>query len=148
MQEPLNRPDGGSHFFWRSYTAPGVRIPKGSLTVLKLKRIYDAAKSTDGYRILVDRLWPRGISKSNAHVDLWMREIGPSDALRKWFGHEPKRWPEFQTRYRRELRGKPDLTRQVKQLEKEHGTVTLVFSARDEQCNQAVALRAFLQGRR
>jgi uncharacterized protein YeaO (DUF488 family) len=116
--------------------------------MFQLKRIYDRAQTADGYRLLVDRLWPRGVSRQAAHLDLWLKEIGPSDALRKWFGHNPARWPEFQRRYRKELRAKSALVRQIKQLEKEHGTVTLIFSARDEEHNQAVALRAFLQGRR
>ena len=100
--------------------------------MFRLKRIYDRAQTADGYRILVDRLWPRGVSRQSARLDLWLKEIGPSDALRKWFGHDPARWPEFQRRYRKELRAKPDLVRQIKQLEKEHGIVTLIFSARDE----------------
>ena len=115
--------------------------------VLKLKRIYESAAARDGFRILVDRVWPRGISKERAQVALWLKEIGPSTALRKWFGHDPKRWPEFQKRYRQELREKPQLTERIRQLEKEHGVVTLVFSARDEERNQAVVLRDFLATR-
>lgn len=87
----------------------------------------------------------RGVSKEKVRIDLWMKEIAPSDALRKWFGHDPKRWEEFQRRYREELQKAIGLTSQLKQLEKQHGTLTLVFSARDEHHNQAVALRAFLQ---
>lgn len=115
--------------------------------MLRIQRIYVRAQKANGYRILVDRLWPRGVSRQSAHIDLWLKEIGPSNTLRKWFGHDPARWPEFQRRYRKELRAKPDLIRQIQQLEKEHGMVTLVFSARDEDHNQAVALRALLQGR-
>ena len=115
--------------------------------MLKLKRIYEAAEPSDGYRILVDRIWPRGMSKQKARVDLWMKEIAPSDALRKWFGHDPRRWLEFQDRYYEELRKETGLTRQVRRLEKKHRTVTLVFSARDDRHNQAVALRGFLQKR-
>ena len=117
-------------------------------TVFQIKRIYLPAQASDGYRVLVDRLWPRGVSRQRAHLDLWLKEIGPSDALRKWFGHEPERWPEFERRYRKELRAKPELVREIRQLQKEHGKVTLLFSARDEERNQAVALRTFLQGRR
>jgi uncharacterized protein YeaO (DUF488 family) len=113
----------------------------------KLKRIYEASEASDGYRILVDRIWPRGVSKEKARIDLWMKEIAPSDALRKWFGHDPERWEEFQRRYREELQKEIGLTSHLKQLEKQHGTLTLVFSARDEHHNQAVALRAFLQSR-
>lgn len=112
--------------------------------MLKVKRVYDAFEPSDGYRVLVDRLWPRGVSKVKAHIDLWMKDVAPSDALRKWFGHDPERWQEFQKRYKEELRKEIDLTRQLKELEKEHGTLTLVYSAHDESHNQAVALREFL----
>jgi uncharacterized protein YeaO (DUF488 family) len=112
--------------------------------VLKLKRIYETPHPADGCRILVDRVWPRGVSKERANLALWLKEIGPSTALRKWFGHDPKRWPEFQKRYRKELRGKAGLAAQIRQLEKEHRVVTLLFSARDEEHNQAVVLRDFL----
>ena len=71
--------------------------------MFKLKRIYEASEASDGYRVLVDRIWPRGVSKEKARIDLWMKEIAPSDALRKWFGHDPERWEEFQRRYREEL---------------------------------------------
>jgi len=113
--------------------------------MLKMKRIYDAEEPSDGYRVLADRIWPRGMSKRKAKVDLWMKEIAPSDALRTWFGHDPKRWPEFQSRYHEELRNQVDLTKQVRQLEKKYRAITLVFSARDEKHNQAVALLAFLR---
>ncbi len=115
--------------------------------MFKVKRIYEPPEASDGYRVLVDRLWPRGISKEKAHIDLWMKEVGPSDALRKWFGHDPVRWDDFQRRYHDELQKQAGLTKELQQLEKQHGTVTLVFSARDETHNQAVALRAFLQKR-
>jgi uncharacterized protein YeaO (DUF488 family) len=118
------------------------------LAVLKVKRIYEAPAASDGCRVLVDRLWPRGISKHRAHVDLWMKDIAPSDTLRRWFGHEPARWAEFRRRYRRQLRQKPQLTWLLKQLMTEHRTVTLLFAARDERHNQAVALCAFLRARK
>ena len=114
--------------------------------MFKLKRIYDASEASDGYRVLVDRIWPRGVSKEKAQIDLWMKGIAPSDALRKWFGHDPERWEEFQRRYHEELQKQTGLTNQLRQIEKQHGALTLVFSARDEHHNQAVALRAFLQG--
>ena len=117
------------------------------LVVLKLKRIYEAPQNSDGYRILVDRIWPRGVSKERAAIALWLKEVGPSTGLRKWFGHDPARWLEFQKRYRQELRGRPELTARIKQLEKEHGVVTLVFSAQDEERNQAVVIRDFLAKR-
>ena len=115
--------------------------------MLKLKRIYEAPEASDGYRVLVDRIWPRGVSKEKAQIDLWVKEIAPSDALRKWFGHDPERWEEFQRRYRKELQKDIALTNQLQQLEKQHGTLTLVYSARDEDHNQAVALRTFLDRR-
>jgi uncharacterized protein YeaO (DUF488 family) len=88
--------------------------------------------------VLVDRLWPRGVKKENAHVDQWMREIAPSEALRKWFGHMPERRPEFQRRYRAELTKKKELMTELMQAEKMHGTLTLVFGAKDKERNQAI----------
>ncbi|MGH9716172.1 MAG: DUF488 domain-containing protein [Candidatus Acidiferrales bacterium] len=113
--------------------------------MFKLKRIYESAETQDGYRVLVDRIWPRGMSKEKARIDLWMKEIGPSDALRKWFGHTPERWPEFQKRYRQQLKMDAELIAQLRELEKEHDTITLLYSARDDRRNQAVVLCAFLQ---
>jgi uncharacterized protein YeaO (DUF488 family) len=114
--------------------------------MLKIKRIYDSAEKSDGVRVLVDRLWPRGISKERAHLDLWLKEIGPSNALRKWFGHDPKRWAGFAAKYRKELAGKTDLVRQIKALETENGKLTLLYSAHDQLHNQAVVLFQFLKG--
>lgn len=116
--------------------------------MLKLKRIYEPASSSDGYRILVDRVWPRGFSKERAKIALWLKEIAPSTALRKWFGHDPERWPEFQKRYRKELRAHSDLADAIRRLEKEHRVITLLFGARDEERNQAVVLRDFLAPRK
>jgi uncharacterized protein YeaO (DUF488 family) len=116
--------------------------------MLKIKRIYDTPTKADGYRVLVDRLWPRGISKKTARIDLWMKEIAPSHALRKWFGHNPARWAGFQRRYRTELRAMPQRVAQMKGLIKEHSTVTLVFAARDEKRNQAAVLRTYLRRRK
>lgn len=113
--------------------------------MFRVKRIYERAESTDGYRVLVDRLWPRGVSKEKAKVDLWLKEIAPSSALRKWFGHDPERWAGFQKRYREELKKKSAAVAQVKQLHKERGTVTLVYSAHDAEHNQAVALEKYLK---
>jgi uncharacterized protein YeaO (DUF488 family) len=114
------------------------------IAVIKVKRIYEPPQSSDGFRILVDRVWPRGVSKERAEISVWLKEIGPSTELRKWFGHDPKRWPEFRKRYRQELRVKSELIALIKRLEKEHRVVTLVFSARDEDRNQAAVLRDFL----
>jgi len=114
--------------------------------MFKIKRIYITAERTDGCRVLVDRIWPRGVSKEKARIDVWMKEIAPSDRLRKWFAHDPKRWVEFQKRYCKELKAKTQLIDQLRGLEKKHRTVTLIYSARDDQRNQAVALCAFLHG--
>jgi uncharacterized protein YeaO (DUF488 family) len=107
---------------------------------IRLKRAYDAPETGDGTRVLVDRLWPRGVKKANAAIDEWIKEIAPSTALRKWFGHDPARWPEFRRRYLKELR---QHSRQIGRLRTLalRGPVTLVFSARDEAHNDAVVLR-------
>lgn len=110
---------------------------------LKLKRAYEPAAPADSVRILVDRLWPRGVSKAKADLDDWMKDIAPSTALRKWFGHDPERWPEFQRRYRAELRQHADALDRIRALA-ETGTVTLVYSAHDEQHNDAIVLRDVL----
>ena len=109
-----------------------------------VKRIYFPSGEDDEYRVLVDRLWPRGVSKEKAHVDLWLKEIAPSDELRKWFGHDPKKWEAFKKRYEEELSGKGELLSQLRDLEKQHGKVTLLYSAKDEVHNQAVVLASLL----
>ena len=111
---------------------------------MRIKRIYDAPDKKDGRRILVDRLWPRGVAKEKAKVDLWLKEIAPSDELRKWFAHDPTKWEEFKKRYAKELEAKQDLVKEVKQTEKKE-TVTLLYSAKDTEHNNAVALKAFLE---
>ena len=113
--------------------------------MIRIKRVYDEASKEDGFRILVDRLWPRGLSKGKAKVDMWLKEVAPSDDLRKWFSHDPVKWQSFMKRYENELKDKRELLREIKQAEKEKGTVTLLYSAREEKYNQAVALLAFLQ---
>ena len=115
------------------------------VVMIRMKRVYDQASKEDGFRILVDRLWPRGMSKDKVKVDLWLKEVAPSDDLRKWFSHDPKKWQEFKKRYEKELKDKQELLRKMKQAEKEKGTVTILYSAKDEEHNQAVALAAFLQ---
>lgn len=110
---------------------------------LRLKRVYEPASPEDGMRILVDRLWPRGLRKENAAVDRWLKEIAPSSELRQWFGHDPVRWPEFRRRYTAELRQHVAALDEVRELAKQ-GTVTLVFGAHDEQHNDAVVLREVL----
>jgi uncharacterized protein YeaO (DUF488 family) len=112
---------------------------------IAIKRVYDAPEETDGFRVLVDRVWPRGVSKEKAAVDLWMKEIGPSTGLRKWFGHDPERWDEFRARYREELTAKRDLLDQLR-ARAANGPLTLVYSAKDEEHNQAVVIREVLEG--
>ena len=114
---------------------------------IKLKRAYDPPEPTDGVRILVDRLWPRGVKKEDAAIDEWMKDIAPSTDLRKWFGHDPERWEEFCERYAKEVSRHAE---QLKQLrERAHkGPITLVYSAHDEAHNDAVALRNFILGRK
>jgi uncharacterized protein YeaO (DUF488 family) len=108
--------------------------------IIKIKRIYETRTKEDGFIILVDRLWPRGLSKGKAKVDLWLRDIAPSDELRKWFAHDPKKWKEFENKYQSELKDKKEFISEIKQSEKEKGIVTLVYSAKDEEHNNAVAL--------
>jgi len=115
--------------------------------MIRIARVYEAPGKSDGWRVLVDRLWPRGLTKEAAKADEWMKEIAPSDALRKWFGHEPKRWIGFQKRYRAELRKKKDLIGRLRQAEREHDTVTLLYGAKDEEHNQAVVLRDVLKAK-
>ncbi len=113
---------------------------------IRTKRVYDPPARIDGMRILVDRVWPRGVSKEKAHIDEWLREIAPSDRLRKWFGHKPERWMEFRRKYREELRepSGAELLKRLRSLARGR-TVTLVYSARDTQHNQATALAEFLK---
>ena len=115
--------------------------------MIRLKRVYEPPSRTDGSRILVDRLWPRGLTKERAAVTLWLKDVAPSTELRKWFGHAPARWKPFQARYRKELREKKDVLELLKRKSKAH-TVTLVYAARDEQHNEALVLKRILQGRR
>lgn len=116
--------------------------------MIQTKRVYDKPAKEDGFRILVDRLWPRGLTKQKAHVDLWMKEIAPSDQLRKWFHHEEGNWGEFAKRYKTELAEKKDLLSELKKLSDEHGTVTLLFGSKDETQNQAVVLAGMLKGKK
>lgn len=111
---------------------------------VRIKRVYETAAKADGFRVLVDRVWPRGVSKKNAAIDLWMKEIAPSTDLRKWFGHDPDRWAEFHERYREELRNVRDLLDQLA-VRAGQGPLTLVYSAKDERHNQAVVLKEILE---
>ena len=112
---------------------------------IKLKRAYEAPAQEDGLRILVDRLWPRGISKEKAKIDLWLKEIAPSTDLRKWFGHDPQRWEEFRRRYHAELAANPEAVGELKKAARDQAAITLVYGARDETHNDAVALLEYLQ---
>jgi uncharacterized protein YeaO (DUF488 family) len=112
--------------------------------MIKLKRAYEKPARDDGERILVERLWPRGLSKLQAKVDLWLKDVAPSAELRKWFGHDPDKWDEFRRRYQKELRGKDDLITLLKSKAK-GGTITLIYAARDEERNSALVLKRFLQ---
>ncbi len=114
-------------------------------TAIGVKRVYASASAGDGKRVLVDRLWPRGLSRDRAAVDHWMKELAPSTELRRWFSHDPERWPAFRSRYAEELDRQPEAVGRLRDL-CEAGPVTLVFAARDEHHNNAVALRDYLMG--
>jgi len=115
--------------------------------MIRTKRVYEPAAQEDGWRVLVDRLWPRGMKKEAARIDLWMKDVAPSDALRKSYCHDMKKWPDFHKKYRAELKKKKEWTVALKQMEKKHGTLTLLFGARDEEHNQAVVLAESLKER-
>lgn len=112
---------------------------------VRLKRAYEAASAGDGERILVDRLWPRGVRKSDLKIDEWMKEVAPSGELRRWFGHDADRWDEFQRRYRRELSDHAGMLSDLRRRARE-GAITLVYAAKDEQHNDAVVLRKAILG--
>jgi uncharacterized protein YeaO (DUF488 family) len=114
--------------------------------MIQLKRAYEPASPEDGYRVLVERLWPRGVSKEKADLDEWLKDVAPSDALRKWYGHDIAKWEEFKNRYRKELKqADPEQLEHLRQKAKE-GKVTFVYAAKDEQHNSAVVLKEFLEG--
>jgi uncharacterized protein YeaO (DUF488 family) len=115
--------------------------------MIQAKRVYEEPTKEDGFRVLVDRLWPRGLTKERAHVDLWMKEIAPSDELRKWFHHGERDFAEFVKRYKKELAEKKELVGKLEKLGKQHETVTLLFGSKDEKQNQAVVLAAVLKGK-
>lgn len=112
--------------------------------MIRIKRAYEPASETDGQRILVDRLWPRGISKERAKIDRWARELAPSTALRKWFGHDPAKWAEFQKRYKKELLANGEALREITGIA-QSSTVTLIYGARDLQHNEAVVLQDVIE---
>lgn len=110
---------------------------------IQTKRIYEAPANRDGRRVLVDRLWPRGVSKEDARLTAWMKELAPSDALRQWFGHDPEKWDEFQRRYRKELQKHKEALAELQSMAEEK-RLTLVYSAKDEKHNNAEALKRVL----
>ena len=112
--------------------------------MIRIKRIYEEPSADDGLRVLVDRLWPRGISKARAQVDRWEKDIAPSTELRHWFGHDPAKWEEFLQRYRAELEDKKELLSQLRE-EADERTVTLLYAAKDEEHNNAVALKRYIE---
>lgn len=111
---------------------------------IAIKRIYEDPARTDGTRILVDRLWPRGVSKEKAQLDLWLKDIAPSNALRKWFAHDPKKWAGFQKKYRAELKDNNDAVAQINKLAKRKN-ITLLYAAKDEEHNEAVVIKDFIR---
>jgi len=114
---------------------------------IQTKRVYEPAEQHDGRRVLVDRVWPRGMTKERAHADLWLKEVAPSTALRKWFAHDPGRWESFKRRYYAELDANPQNLNTLVTLARKQGRLTLLFSARNTEFNQAVALKEYLQTR-
>lgn len=114
--------------------------------MISLKRAYEPAARDDGFRVLVERLWPRGISKQAAGIDLWLKDVGPSSKLRTWYSHDVAKWPEFQRRYLAELR-ENEAVEQLRSIIKEKKKVTFIYAARDEEHNSALILKKFLEGR-
>ena len=110
----------------------------------QVKRVYEAAVSEDGYRVLVDRIWPRGLTKEKANIDLWLKDIAPSTAIRQWFKHDPHKWTEFQKRYFLELKQHKDYVALLRQRAKA-AKVTLLYAAKEEKYNNAVALKSYLE---
>lgn len=110
---------------------------------INIKRAYEKPSTADGKRILVDRLWPRGLTKEKAAIDMWLKDIGPSTELRKWFGHDPEKWEEFQKRYRQELKKNKEQVSLLSKLIRK-GAVTLIYGARDEEHNEALVLKDWL----
>ncbi len=114
--------------------------------MIKVKRAYRPPEADDGFRVLVERLWPRGLSKAEVAIDLWLKEVAPSPALRKWFGHDPAKWEKFCRRYWAELAERGEAVQRLREKARE-GVLTLVYGSRDEQHNAAVALKLYLEGK-
>ena len=113
--------------------------------MIKIKRIYENPMETDGFRILIDRLWPRGISKEKAKIGLWLKEIAPSDELRKWFSHDPEKWTDFKKKYKLELANNLESLKIIKEIIKKEKTITFLYAAKDEEHNNAIVLKEFLK---
>jgi uncharacterized protein YeaO (DUF488 family) len=118
-----------------------------SLMMIRIKRIYDNPKGDSSFRILVDRLWPRGLSKEKTKIDLWQKDIAPSNTLRKWFGHDEKKWDEFKRKYFKELDTKSNsqMVDEIIKMGKEHSSITLLYGTKEERFNNAVALKEYLE---
>src|SRR5512143_931551 len=114
--------------------------------MIKIKRVYDAPSRDDGKRILIDRLWPRGVKKDEARIDAWMKDVAPSSDLRKWFEHDPGKWGEFKTRFFAELKNRKDLVDQLAGMARK-GRITLLYGSKEERFNNAVALKEYLETR-
>jgi len=112
---------------------------------LHIKRAYEDVSKNDGFRVLVDRIWPRGVSREEAHVDEWLKEIAPTTELRKWFGHDPEKWPEFEKKYRAEIHANKTAWQQLQDIYRAHPHLTLVYAAKDEEHNNAVVLQKLLK---
>ena len=123
----------------------GTRTLGGSMHVISVKRVYEQPSKADGFRILVDRLWPRGLKKEKAGVDLWLKDVAPSDELRRWFAHDAQKWVEFKNRYFTELDGKGEI---VSRIGDAGDHVTLLYGAKDDEHNNAVALREYMLARK
>jgi len=116
------------------------------VTIVKVKRVYESIQRSDGIRFLVERLWPRGMKKEQLKLDAWLKDVAPSDSLRRWFGHDPLKWNEFQKKYRAELSDNPDAWKPILEAAK-RGHVTLLYSSRDREHNNALVLKSFLEER-
>ena len=121
-----------------------MKLMGGLREMIKLKRVYEEEAPDDGVRYLIERLWPRGIRKESLHIDAWLKEAGPSTELRKWFSHDPEKWPEFRRRYSAELDHAKDVWTPIREAA-ERGTVTLLYSSHDTEHNNAVALREYIE---
>jgi len=130
----------------KAFLLPEPEVWLSQTMVIRLKRVYDPSSEEDGERFLVDRLWPRGVSRERLGIVAWAREAAPSSGLRIWYGHDPSKWAEFRERYFRELEGRPEAWKPLLEAA-EKGTITLLFSSREPRINNAVALKEYLEAR-